>query len=910
MRSIFNAFTAGEIAPEIIARSDLERYELGAKTLQNFVVRYTGGAWKRPGTRFVSSAFSGADARLYTFRLSDAADESFIAIFGNLTMWLFKDEVLIATLTTPFLVADVRTLQFSQKVAEIRITHPSYPRQLLKLTGATWSVGALPPEGCTPLAQTPTIDDSGAYIRYIRVLRGGSGYADSDTITLSGSSGSGFQGVPTFQGGAITGVSIIEEGRGYAGVSITTTSPGGGSGATFEIGLSPTIAGYVVTVTAVYTDGTESGPMRPAVMRNSIDFTQTLGSSSYSWTAVPDAIYYRVFRSIVVPDGTTIHAGFAAGFIGDTRGTTFNDNNITPDFTLTPSIYRNPYANKGVIGINVTTPGTGYSDTSTVTMADDDGSGFTGYPVVLGGVIVGMVITNPGSGYTDPTLTLSGGSGAVFDIRLTPGADNNPAAVTKFQQRLVYAGSLAEPITVRATRADECQGFNENVFLTDSDPYEYTLDVDAVTPIKFIQPARQGLLIFTTAGVSMLRAADGVSVSASSGVLDPQSAYGISSIAPVSLGEDIAYIQALNRGMRLLIYDANARQFEGREISVLASHFFNGRGIRALAFGLETNKIGYGVYEDGSMFSVTIDRNQEVFAFTPLWTQGRVLDVVSVISGSFQQIYLLVLRVIDGVDKLVLEALREDAPKWIDDEVHLDASLQILPVYPAATITVSATTGVVVVTATSDVFTGTLDQAFVAQNARGNITRVISATQVEVTLVRDFDTIKGQRNIMRFPANEWWIAPYATTVTGIPLEGQIVSVVGDGKQQGDKLVTGGTITLDDPAAIVHVGLPFTALMETVPPQIVEGSRYRSTSAVLLTGRAGAFTVDGYDAVKRTTEPWAASTDLTGKSESIILASGWGDAQSIEVYSDNALPCQILRIVFSYDEGDYETPRKR
>lgn len=49
------------------------------------------------------------------------------------------------------------------------------------------------------------------------------------------------------------------------------------------------------------------------------------------------------------------------------------------------------------------------------------------------------------------------------------------------------------------------------------------------------------------------------------------------------------------------------------------------------------------------------------------------------------------------------------------------------------------------------------------------------------------------------------------------LEGQQVSVLGDGMLQNPKTVTGGSVTLDEPAKNVQIGLSYTHIIEPLPP---------------------------------------------------------------------------------------------
>jgi hypothetical protein len=56
----------------------------------------------------------------------------------------------------------------------------------------------------------------------------------------------------------------------------------------------------------------------------------------------------------------------------------------------------------------------------------------------------------------------------------------------------------------------------------------------------------------------------------------------------------------------------------------------------------------------------------------------------------------------------------------------------------------------------------------------------------------------------------------ATVITGLDhLEGETVSVLADGSIRTSAVVAGGQITLSTAASIVHVGLPYTGLLETM-----------------------------------------------------------------------------------------------
>ncbi|MGZ5445267.1 MAG: hypothetical protein ACXW5J_26680 [Thermoanaerobaculia bacterium] len=66
----------------------------------------------------------------------------------------------------------------------------------------------------------------------------------------------------------------------------------------------------------------------------------------------------------------------------------------------------------GVLRVEVTNPGSGYTSAPNVAIAGTTGAGATAVPVVVGGQIEAIIVTSPGANYTGPmTVTITGGGG-------------------------------------------------------------------------------------------------------------------------------------------------------------------------------------------------------------------------------------------------------------------------------------------------------------------------------------------------------------------------------------------------------------------------------------------------------------------------------------------------------------------
>src|SRR5215217_5749516 len=91
------SFSGGELAPSLHARSDLAKYQSGAKTLRNFFVHAHGGASNRSGTKFVAEVKDSTErVRLIPFQFS--VSQTYVLEFGDLYMRVYTGgaQVLLA----------------------------------------------------------------------------------------------------------------------------------------------------------------------------------------------------------------------------------------------------------------------------------------------------------------------------------------------------------------------------------------------------------------------------------------------------------------------------------------------------------------------------------------------------------------------------------------------------------------------------------------------------------------------------------------------------------------------------------------------------------------------------------------------------------------------------------------------
>jgi hypothetical protein len=143
------SFSGGELAPSLHARSDLAKYQSGAKTLRNMFVHAHGGASNRPGTKYIAEVKDSTDrVRLIPFQFS--VSQTYVLEFGDLYMRVFTDgaQVLLAgvpyEIATPYTTADLPTLKYVQSADVMTIAHPSYATRNLSRTAHTsWTLATI-----------------------------------------------------------------------------------------------------------------------------------------------------------------------------------------------------------------------------------------------------------------------------------------------------------------------------------------------------------------------------------------------------------------------------------------------------------------------------------------------------------------------------------------------------------------------------------------------------------------------------------------------------------------------------------------------------------------------------------------------------------------------------------------------
>lgn len=126
-----NNFSAGELAPALYTRTDIQQYSNGAKRIKNLFPLVEGGVRKRPGT-FNRGLMEGGAIRLIPFIVNSANVYLLIFNHQSITVYDPRNRTVITTLVSPYTTAQIRDIQYVQYRFEMFLTHNGVPMQRLR----------------------------------------------------------------------------------------------------------------------------------------------------------------------------------------------------------------------------------------------------------------------------------------------------------------------------------------------------------------------------------------------------------------------------------------------------------------------------------------------------------------------------------------------------------------------------------------------------------------------------------------------------------------------------------------------------------------------------------------------------------------------------------------------------------
>lgn len=703
-----SSFNAGEISPALYARPDLAKYSSGAKTVENFICGVHGRAFNRPGTKFIAEVKdSSKKHRLIPFQFSTT--QSYALEFGDATMRVFRDGgivsesnisisgatqanpvVLDATthgfsdgdwiiisdvvgmielngktfkvanktantfelndindaaingtgfaayisggvcnriyeISTPYASSDLVDLAFAQSADVMYITHPDYyPRKLSRTGHTSWTLESLPFKDGPYSEQQPDDVD----ISITPASRAGSDIAitASDDVFVAAMVGAPFRVGYTnpndvedvqWGWGIIDQVTDAQNAR----IDIDADAPFGFEFVTnpsFESGIGFWEDHSVAPSTFTYDAGGKQGVLTSGA--------SGVGNFRQEVPITPNETY------ILTVDFDQIETQVRVA-LGSTSGAS--------DILA--------WQTETVAGVKtyVVTPGI-----STIYITIDNTGATSGDIQKIGEVsIVRQDLSS--NNWRQPAWT---------------SAKGYPRAITFFEQRLFFAGTLSEPQTVWSSVTSDFENFSFSSPSVDTDGLVYTMDSRQVNAIQWLTTSSVMIAGTSRAEWKMFSGVTSDAMTPSSIFAKEETFYGSSSpgLIPVTVANSLIFVQRGSKAVRDLQFSLEVDRLAGTDISILSNHLLEGFSISEWAYADLPDSVLWSIRNDGTLLGLTYMREQEVAAWHRHVTDGSFESVAVVSSISTDETYFIVNRTINGSPVRYVEILEE---RITDEEI-------------------------------------------------------------------------------------------------------------------------------------------------------------------------------------------------------------------------------------------------
>ena len=361
----------------------------------------------------------------------------------------------------------------------------------------------------------------------------------------------------------------------------------------------------------------------------------------------------------------------------------------------------------------------------------------------------------------------------------------HPAAVTFYEQRLVFGNTNAQPQTLFFSVGGSFEDFADGIDADDA--LTYTIGSNQVNVIRYLASGR--VLIVGTSGGEFAVSASGSSVplSPTNAQIKRQANYGSANIQPIQVGNVTMFVQRASRKIRELVYNFDTDSYQAPDLTVLAEHITD-TGITDVAFQQEPDNIVWCVLTNGNLVGMTYRREEEVVGWHEHIVGGRFGECTVTVS--------------DYANIAVGTTLTF---------TKSDGSTVTFTSEAAGSSSPASATGFRPNTNNNT----TADNIFTAINAHADFT-VANPSAAIVVITETFDFGNDIEDAFFVDSGLTYSGSAATSISGLNhLEGQTVSILANGATHPDKVVASGAISLDRSVTKAHIGLAYNSILQTM-----------------------------------------------------------------------------------------------
>jgi hypothetical protein len=427
-------------------------------------------------------------------------------------------------------------------------------------------------------------------------------------------------------------------------------------------------------------------------------------------------------------------------------------------------------------------------------------------------------------------------------------SDKYPSCATYFDQRRCFGATNNLPQSVWMTRPGTEGNFGLSFPTISNDPISFKIAAREQNRIRHLIPLGD-LLALTAGGEWRIYNGNGDPVTPQTVMARPQSYVGATNAQPMVTAFSALYVQSQGSHVRELTYDNQGQGgYKSEDISILAPHLVDGYTVTELAYSRGPIPMMWAVRSDGTLLGLTYEPAQKVRAWHQHTSEGGDAQFESVTCVAEGNEDVLYVVVNRTVDGRTVRYIERKDPQLFANS------------YGAAGVSAPKAT-----------------EAFCVDSGL---------------------TYRG--------------AP-VSVISGLwHLEGKAVSILADGAVMPQAVVTEGTVTIAQPASVIHIGLPIYAYIYTLPatfeaPAFGQATVKSVTKVTLRVNRssgifAGPDLASLREYKQRTTEVYGEAPNIVGGEVDIPLTGAWRDGGQIAVVQTDPLPLTIQSMVLEVAVG--------
>lgn len=513
-------------------------------------------------------------------------------------------------------------------------------------------------------------------------------------------------------------------------------------------------------------------------------------------------------------------------------------------------------------------------------------------------------------------------------VQQTPfeGVNNKPSTVSYHDQRRIFASSNNDPTAVYMVQPSTESNLTKTIPSKDNDAIIFRLKARRRQKVQHMVSLTE-LVIFTTAAEWKLGQPVNEGLTPDNFIPLPQSYVGSSKLKPILSLDSIVFVQSNQSTVWDINFDAIADRWKPREISIIVPDLVEGFTIVDWAYAQIPNSMIFAVRSDGKLMGCTYLPGQQpqIIGWHLHETINGFIESITVVPEqsptgvTTDSVYIVVKRNIEGIgERRFIERLHSRFYQEVKDAFFVDAGLTLDN--GITIIATSQTNPVLIQFSTNAHGFANGDRIIIHEvegmtELNGNSYKVNNVLNDVVELQTDDDTPVNIDGTGFSAYTGGGVArEKVTTISNLHhLEGQEVSILGDGSVQTPKTVQNGQITLASPAGLVHVGLPITSIFESLPLAMnIEGQGLGHTKTIsdvyLKTNKSREFEV-GRDLDNMTTPAWRTDeklghpTKLRDRHFQVNIADNYDLDGTFFMRQKEPLPMDVLSMAMEVDLGD-------